>query len=271
MNTLVVSFAVIGGVAASACAEPILLDGNFDALTPSSLPDFHQDAGAWGFLTGYTNETFLPEVSVIKTSVFDAGATGNSLALAFDQATDNLAQVGNRFTKTLNAAPDTLVSLQFDIWVGSKKGLAGGGTVYLAGTKGGNGTSTTTDRGPQLTWETSGMLTARYLDSDNVVKNAVLISEYARDGWQSIRILADLNTRRYDVFAGARGEALTQVGNDLRFRSAPLDFFDRVNIARFEQNVISRFDNFSVNVVPAPASAPLVLGAALAYRRTRRS
>jgi hypothetical protein len=276
-TAIAVSGISLGLLHASASAQNRIDDGDFDALAPGGDPDNNAPAGAWRFPQNYISEGLgesnAAHVQVVGTSSFDTGASGQSLK--WGNETSSSVHLANIFDAPIVEKSGEILVFTFDFWVNQRSaGNYQGGTVYLASNLQG-GFHNETDRGPQITFHSGGRLFA-YFATNGSAEDAVLVNDYPVDVWQSLRIEIDLNTDRFDVFHGLRGESLVKVGEDLGFRSGPQTFFDRVNIAHFAQwgkRSDSYFDNFSLTVVPGPGAAAMFFATGLVgvgARRRRR-
>lgn len=243
---------VIGlfGAAALALSAPgqFLLDGNMDDLDPGSNPDIGVPAGAWEWLSSYCDvglcEATIDQFTIVETSAFDPGAGGNSLHMHIVNDLDQYRHLPNVFTQVINEAEGELVTVQFDIWVVDEPG--GGGSVYVGGDHGGGGYHNGFDRGPQVTWDAAGDLTA-----NSAGQPVLLVSGYPRDQWQTVQFVIDLFNDSYIAKWAPRGEPLMTVGEGLQFRSGLLDHLDRFTYVNFGETTptsVSYLDNVSVEV-----------------------
>lgn len=247
--------------APGALGQVAILDGDFDSLPVGTAPDVNVPAGAWSFqdTSADTIETDPLQMSIVPTSSFQPGATGNSLRLFADNmpATVN-THVSNSFLSPYMEGDPLPLVVSFDLWVPSG---GGGGSMYV-----GRGSVNTTDRAAQLTWLEDGTLTY-----NAGAGNIPILNAYLRDGWQSIRLEIDLVSDTFDVYYAPRGDDLMQIGDDLGFRSGPQDVITRftfVNFGGTTPNATSYLDN--VVVIPAPGAAVLALGGAIVALRRRR-
>ncbi len=254
----------VGAVAAfalSANAQVGILDGNFDGLSVGNAPDVGTPAGAWGFLDAGadTLETDPNQMSIVATSSFQPGASGNSMRLFAENmpAAVNTHVSNNFLSPYLQGDAQPLV-VSFDMWIPSG---TGGGSMYV-----GKGSVNTTDRGPQLTWLAEGQLTY-----NAGAGNVALLDSYLRDAWHSIRLEIDLDTDTFDIYYGPQGGPLTLAGENLGFRSGVQEMMTRftfVNFGGTTPNATSYLDN--VVVIPAPGiGTMIVLGGLIASRRRR--
>lgn len=236
-------------IAIAACfpAAAQLNDGNMDSLTVGTAPDNGVPAGAWGFpdnYAGLVDELDPLMVSIVATNSFDPGATGNSLALDFNDP-NNIWNIHlpNVLTSSIVEAPGLIVTVQFDIYVVS--GFAGG-SIYVGGDHGGGGYSNASDRGPQLSWFADGNINWTMTGGVNT-----LLTTFSFNTWQRMRLEINLTNDTYNAFYGPRAGPLTQVGTNLTFRSITLDHIDRftrVDFAAFANPSRSYIDNVSVTV-----------------------
>ena len=110
---------------------------------------------------------------------------------------------------------------------------------------GGGGYSSVSDRGPQISWFPDGTLQV----SEGIVRTTV--ANYPVDEWQSVRMEVDMVADTYDLFWGPRGGPLNQVGDDVGYRSGPMDRLDRftfVNFGDFMADADSYLDNVTVTL-----------------------
>lgn len=210
----------------------LLKDGNMNALAIGTPPNCDLAAGAWEFPASYVTAVLCelnpPELQVVATSSFQAGATGNSMAMDINLLDPNSnIHMTNLLTSVVNEAPGQLVTANFDIWV--PNGNHGGGSIYIGGDHGGGGYSNLSDRGPQIGWFPDGTLRATLGNGTH----QQLVASYPRDAWQHIRFVIDLTGDTYDVFHGVPGGPITLVGDNVEFRSIVLDHLDRFTYANF--------------------------------------
>jgi len=237
---------------AGAAAGQTINDGNMNALPIGTAPDCTAPAGAWLFPETYTTaglcEVNATDFSIVATSSFEAGATGNSLALSINDPVSNL-HLTNLFTGIINEAPGLVVTVEWDIWVAA---VGGGSTVYIGADMGGGGFSNVSDRGPQISWLTDG--TVQY---NAAGINTVIVPSYTRGAWQHVTVDIKLDTDTFNMFLGPRGGTQTQVGANLGFRSSPLDKLDRFSIAHFGaavglDNDQAFYDNVTISIRGGP-------------------
>ncbi|MCC6428897.1 MAG: PEP-CTERM sorting domain-containing protein [Phycisphaerales bacterium] len=268
---------LFSAAAGIAVAEPVLTGGNFDSIPIGTPPDVGSPGGPWGFPQNYVNaglaETAASQYTIAATSDFDPGSPGHSLRFNAQGASD--LHMRAMFDKPVTEETGQKIVLSFDIWVRSldTSGFTwGGGSVYLSGDHGGGGYHADTDRGPQISWGSNGRISVRSKLENGGVEEITLSDTTPRDRWQSLRLEVDLNTDRFDVYWGLKGDAQVQIGDELFFRSGPSTWFDRINIARFVNTTKfpdAYYDNFSVDVVPTPGSL-LLLATGLASTGRRR-
>jgi hypothetical protein len=238
----------------AACAQ-IVLDGNMDALTPGTAPDYATPAGAWGFPAIYqTNAvaepTTLPDLfTVVATSSFQPGATGNSMHLnnPAGASTDNF-HLPNIWSRSFTAQPGLILRVTFRLWVVS--GTAGG-AFYVGGDNGGGGFSNATgDRTAQLSFTADGQLNA----TNNAAVNVPLHS-YGYDAWQNVEIDIDTGNRNYNLFWSMGSDPLIQIGTNLMFRAPDPTLsvnYDRITYVQFGATVPvinSYLDNVVVTAI----------------------
>ena len=225
----------------------ILSHGDFDLLNVGTRPDCDGDAGAcsWFFGTSYVQagvcEAAADQFTIATTDSFDPGAPGNSLRLNVVNDPDSDIHLPNRFNRAVGEKDP--VSVSFDIWVAPG---GAGGTVYVGGDHGGGGFSAASDRGPELSWNADGSITAA--DGSG---NQTVVANYNFGEWQSVRFDVDMVADTYDIRWGPRGGALTLVGDDLTFRSGTQDFLDRftfANVGAQMPDSESFLDNVTVTV-----------------------
>lgn len=272
-RSLVVACLAAPFVSVPAGAEVTLSDGDFDNLPVSSAPDVGLPAGAWQWPQHYVDADLIESnssiISVVPTSSFDPGATGNSLAFNASQPPRSFPHLPNLFGSTLSATPGQIAVVTCDVWVApNDESLKfGGGTIYLGSDQGSGGYTNTSDRTAQVSLLPTGSLA--YTRSDGQL--TILPVTYAKGEWNTLRIDIDLNTLSYDLFFAPRGDPLAFVADDLPFRS-PADQIDRLTIAHFREYhkyLFAYYDNFTFNVVPAPG-ATMVLAAGVVMTLGRR-
>lgn len=230
---------------------PILADGSFDALPVSTTPDFAAGAGAWAFPETYKLNNVAepaglePVFSVVPTSSFQPGATGNSLRLNHFADTFENYHLPNLFKKPLLAAPGLTVTVAFDMWV--LDGFAGG-SVYVGGDNSAGGFSNATDRTAQLTFMPENNIA--YANAAGV--NTTIVSGHATNAWMNIRLVIDTQARNYDMYYGVNGGPQSKVGDNLPFRATTpsscwnYDRFSFVLFGATTSNVVSYLDNVVV-------------------------
>jgi hypothetical protein len=253
MNCLVSIFCL---AAAIANAEDVMVDGDMEELTVGTNPDEDVPAGSWYWpenyiIAGYSE--LVPEIyQVVETGSFDEGASGNSLALLIPDPDnqDGTYYLPSFLSRTIDES-EGIVTLTFDIWVGED---GDGGSIFIGGDHGGGGFTSVTDRGPQISWsrllgDTSNINT-RGVDDDGNIIDTVLLEPYPYNAWQSVRIVMDLQTDRFDFYHGLRDEELALLGEQLYFRANKLDHLDRFTFVEFELFVAveSYIDNIRVVV-----------------------
>jgi hypothetical protein len=213
---------------ASAAHAQVMSDGDMNALPVGTAPDCSAAAGAWQFPPDYVTNLLcelLPEhYSIVATSSFDPTRTGNSLRLNIVDNTTSM-HITNLFNSVIMEAPGQVVTVEWDMWVGQS---GSGATAYIGADMGGGGFSNVSDRGPQLSWFSDG--TIQY---NAAGVNAIIANNYPRDAWQHVKIDIKLDTDTFDIFWGPAGGTQTQIGDELAFRSTPLDKLDRFSIAHF--------------------------------------
>ncbi len=263
----------VAGIALSSSVSlaGILSDGNFNSLAIGTAPDINSAAGAWQFPSNYVSnnlgESLSSNYTIAGTSSFDATGSGNSLHLKTQSEGASMHLV-NLFGQTVAQSSNVIVTAGFDIWVTENGSLSSGGSFIIGGDHGGGGFSSTTDRGPQVTFGFNGVISSR--DSQGV--DHTLATGYQTNRWQTVRMTIDLTADRFDIFWGNLGGPLTQIGNDIGFRSPTQTTLDRFTWARFFDQtkfVDAYLDNVFVTI-PAPGSLALVGAAAIVGIRRRR-
>lgn len=277
MNLALAGAAVAAFIVSGVRASVGIADGDFDALEVGLAPSNGAPTGHWQIPPNYVSvglgESSLTDVQVVSTSTFDPGAAGRSLW--FNAGLKGLnTHVANIFDDQVHETPGTYVVLSYDLFVRSASPTTtwGGGTVYLAKDNGGGGFNNVTDRGPQVTFDQNRRITVRFALGGGV-EGAILKENYPLDAWQTMRLVVNLNTDRFDVYHGLRGQELSLIGSQIAFRSGPLDGFDRVNIARFadfNKYTDAFYDNFQLSEIPAPSVAMLCGGGLFAGATRRR-
>jgi len=224
----------------------ILLDGDFNSLASGTAPDVGLAAGHWDFPSSYASdgqaETNASEFSI---AMAPGGTNGNSLYLSSSASILGNQHLPNIFTQMVTKGVGTVLIATFDLYVAAGHG---GGSVYI-----GNGYSIVSSRGPQIAWDSAGNML--YTGPDG---SANVIAAYPQGVWQSVRIEVDVDTERYNFFAGQRGFPFSVLSSNLPYRSVTVQFIDRFTIARFDlrPDVESYFDNIVVKL--ASVSAPLL-------------
>ena len=224
-----------------------LQDGDFDNLNVGTNPDCDNPAGAWHWPDIYQSnalcETSPEQLQIVATSSFDSGAVGNSLQMNVNSNTANihLTNIGGR----IDEASGVIVESFFDIWIEPD---VSGASVYLGGDHGGGGFSNASDRGPQITFTADGNIA--YANSAGQNTN---LATYARRTWITIRMVVDMSSDTYDLFAGPRDGQLTMIGDDLGFRVAAginhIDRFTRAHFGATTPLTNAYIDNVSVEIM----------------------
>ena len=97
-----------------------------------------------------------------------------------------------------------------------------------------------------MSWMTDGSIGV----NEGGVNNTV-VPTYPVDEWQSVRMEIDMVTDTFDLFWGPRGGPLDQVGDDLGYRSGPMDRLDRFTFVNFggqQADADSNLDNVTVTI-----------------------
>ena len=237
-------------LAGGAFAQPIL-DGNMNALTPGTPPDCATAAGAWQFPASYVTALLCEinpgDYSIVATNTFQTGATGNSLAVNVNDPVNNL-HVTNILPAPLPTVAGQIIRVEWQTWV---QATGGGGTIYIGADMTGGGYSNLTDRGPQISWFGDGSI---YYNANGV--NTVIVPNYPRGQWQSVRVDIHLDTQTYDFYWAASG-APQLIQSGLAFRvptTAVITSIDRFSVAHFGATVgldVSNafHDNVSITLV----------------------
>ena len=216
-------------LAAVGAAHAQLGDGNFDALAVGTAPDCATAAGAWQFPPTYVSAA-LCEVdptyfTIVATNSFQTGAVGNSLALNITDAVDNM-HMTNILPAPITPAAGQVVRAEFDIWV---QATGGGATVYIGADMGGGGYSNASDRGPQVSWLSTGAL-----DYNAAGVLTTLVPSYPRVGWQHVRLDIHLDTSNFYFYWTPPGGPQQTLGTGLAFRvTTPITMIDRFSFAHF--------------------------------------
>lgn len=220
----------------------ILSDGDFDSLDVGSAPDNRVPAGAWEIvrnpLASHQFEDNPQQVSVVETSVFDPGSTGNSLR--WRRTNGHVAtQLRNLLNETIEESPNEIVRATFDVFVpDSGERNQGGFTVYLGHDRGFGGTRAD-ERGPSVSWDIRGRLNTDECGTANGAgacgnrKVVRRLDSTPVDVWQHVQLDIDLANDNYDLFWSAGAESLELVSPYTEFRGIPKDEIDRITIAGF--------------------------------------
>jgi len=225
----------------SAASAQLLNNGTFDTLAVGTAPDCATPAGAWEWPAAYITAVLCEELPEEYQIMADPAGSGNVLTLVSSSTTGNY-HLTNLLTQVINEP--TRAIFQFDIFVPS--GPAGGGSIYIGGDHGGGGFSNVSDRGPQLTFQADGRLTAR---DGSTNTDVVLVQQYLRDEWTTVRLTVDMAADTFDTEYGPRGAAVP-VATASPYRSpSGLTFLDRVTVSHFGGAFpveMAYFDDFSV-------------------------
>lgn len=244
-------------------AAALLADGDFDSLPVGTAPDVNTPAGHWYWPADYLTigggktfgETTSSQVTIVRAP---GGDTGNCLQLSFT-ATEH-SEVGttlpNLFSRSVTKVSGEILHVSFDIYVEPGRG---GGGVYL-----GKGYFSAADRGPQLIWLSTGVLS-----SGSLADSITLISSYPRGVWQTVRLEVDLGHDRFDFYWSEKGQPVSVIRTNLPFRSGSIPYIDRFHIVRFPNNAELRdahsyFDNIRVttDLTITPVDRHLPVGGA---------
>lgn len=247
-------FVVLVGLLASGAPSmgQFLRDGNFDALPAGPRPNCNAPVGAWGWPAHYLTpenvcERRPEQISIVTTGSFDPTREGKSLMLQVINAspTDNIS-LPNIFPRVIYEVPGQVVRVRFDVWV-TTAGLAGG-SVYVGADHSTNGTGgyfNNRDRGPQLSWNADGTITARVPTG-----TVVLLRDYPVGQWQSVVLDINLSADAYDVIWSSPSEPSRMIGQGLAFRSGSQTKLDRFTVAHFADlttNAEMLYDNIKVD------------------------
>jgi hypothetical protein len=246
--------------AVGAANGQLINDGNFDALAIGTAPDVAMAAGAWQFPANYC--TLVPSAcevdpamyTIVATGSFQSGFPGNSLALAGNDAVNNI-HLANLLPATIIPPAGAIVRVDFDIWV---QQTGAGGAVYVGRDMGGGGLSNATDRGPQIWWLGTGAL---QYNAGGVL--TTVVPAYPRAQWQHVRFDIHFDLNNYDLYwAPLSGDPLQLLGTGLGFRvpaPAVVTGVDRISIAHFGATAglavsSAFFDNFTVAIINPPVA-----------------
>jgi hypothetical protein len=219
---------------AGLASAQFIADGNFDALTPGNNPDCLVPAGAWGWPPHYLTpenvcERSEGQLTIVETSTFDPGATGNSMRLNTTTLSTESVHVVNLFPRTIYEVPGQIVTVTFDVFVPTQ-GVTGC-SVYIGGDHSGTGTggfTNTRDRGPQLTWQGTGQIFVRL-----PAGNTPFVNNFPFGAWQSVQLDIDLAADTFDFSWAPTGQPLTLIASDLGYRSTTQAFLDRFTFVHF--------------------------------------
>jgi hypothetical protein len=259
MSRSVVAVILGSFVSVSPAGGQIVSDGDFDDLPVGTNPDCHVAAGAWFWPDCYPPAELceiLPEqMSIVATSTFEPGATGNSLRHNVDLKglPDFNVALPNHFNRAIRESVDPHFVVTFDIWV-VEEGTHGG-NIYLSGH----------DefcppyqgiRGPQMGWQNDGRFT--------VFPGDTVLDPYPVGVWQTVRLEVDLDADNYDVWWAERGDPLVLLSTDAPFW-APQDHLDRFTTVHFDDGPTtgsshSYLDNLVVSVCPADVDGDGIVG-----------
>ena len=219
---------------------------NFDQQPPGTAPDVGAPVGEWQFPANYVSSGVAePQpalFSVVATSDFDPGGTGNSLRVQAGSLVN--VHLPALLSRAIDEATTTQVLVRFEVFVPTSTG--GGCAVYLGGDHGGGGFDSLLDRGPQVVFSSGNNLVGYEPTGPRT------LGPYARDAWQTVALEIDLKTDRYAVSIGPRGGPLTALATEVQFRSGSIRFIDRVTVAAFtlESSWLAYVDNVSVTPQP---------------------
>lgn len=247
-------------VAVSPAWGQIVSNGDFDDLPVGTNPDCDRPAGAWfwpdGYIADNVCETAPEQMSIVSTSSFDPGATGNSLEHNIDLTglPDVRIHLPNLFNQTIDESVNPDVIVTFDIWV-VEEGVHGG-NIYVGGDHGGCGWGFNQDRGPQIGWQNDGRLT--------VYPGVTVLDPYPVGVWQTVRLEVNLLADDYDLWWAQRGDPLALLGSDVPFQAAQ-DHLDRFTVVHYTNGPTvgpshCYIDNLVVSLCPADVDGDGIVG-----------
>ena len=238
-----------------------LPDGDFDELEVGTGPDRNSPAGAWEFavVPGHpeSTEDDPNQLSVVPTSAFVPGATGNSLQINYPRSLAVSKQLSHVFEEAIEERPGEIVRANFDVFVpASEDRRRGGIKVIIGGDVSGSVHQNTTDRGPQITLKSRGQLQTSVCGSEDCsqARSVQVLDETPVDVWQHFQVDIDLANDTYDLFWSAGDDPLVSVKNGNAFRSGTQDFLDHFSVAFHTDSPsrpvgLSYLDNISIEVL----------------------
>jgi hypothetical protein len=169
--------------------------------------------------------------SIVDTSSFDPTRPGRSLHVNIANSASLAGyHLTNILATPITPAPGQTIRSTWEIFV--TQGKSGGGplSVYIGADMGGGGSYAGTDRGPQMAWWGDGRLTVF-----NGVPT-VVVPQYPRDVWQSVRVDIHLDTQTWDFYWAPTGQPLQLLRSNLPWRSAGIRFpwMERWSVAHFD-------------------------------------
>ena len=228
-------------LAAAALAAPAtahaqyVSDGNLNNLPVGTAPDCATPAGAWQFPANYSTlavcEALPEQVTIVPTSSFQPGATGNSLRMSIGDPAINVHAI-NLFDEVIEENVCLATVVNFRIWVPST--ALAGASVYVGADHGGGGFGFSTDRGPQVAWRADGTIAYVSFDTAGNAVYTTLVNSYPRNAWQNVTLIVKMTSDTFHMMWAPSGQPLQEVGTNLRFRSPTgLDHIDRFTVAYF--------------------------------------
>ena len=223
----------------------IISDGNFDDLAVGSAPDNGVAAGSWSIpVFGPPHEDEIEDTpnqfTIVETSSFDPGSTGNSIRVE-SPSNYTTTFVENLFPERINQSADEILRASFDVYVPSQEGKLGGLAVHLA--------AGSSNRGPLMGWDSQGRFNVR----DTSVN--YLIEETPLDTWQHVQLDIDLMDDSYDFFWSAGDEPLELVAPYVSFRDGvKRSYLDRFGVALYSTmpsrpEGVAYLDNVNIEVL----------------------
>ncbi len=269
MVNRIVSILIILTCSSLASAQ-IVAEENFDDLTPGTQPNCGEYAGAWGWPNNYIDahlcECHAQDFSVVASDSVVPDALGSCLRLWLSgedpEACGRSIHLPFLLDHECSEVCGELVIVRFDIFV--EESVAGGG-IYLSKDHGGGGFGEDPDRGPQLEWREDGKITRGPGRGENGPQ--VVLDDYPRRQWQSIRLEVNLSADTYAIWWGPRDAAMSRLVDSAVFcDDNALDGLDRFTVYHnhpgFDQpqSVLSYIDNLQIEVTEAPRSELPITG-----------
>ena len=224
----------------------ILSDGNFDNLEVGTAPDNGDPAGAWSIGINPSHPDDIEDdpnqISIVPTSEFVEGATGNSLSVSPRGVTTH-----GRFNDRVREKDNEILRATFDVFIPETE-TSGQPSFHLLLT--GGSPFSLQSRGPRIVWN-NGRIQANFCgegSSCTSPRTATLVDETPVNVWQNVQLDIDLANDSYDLSWGTEGGPMELVAPYNRFRSSTQAFLDRFSVTYFNNFSYRRGNAYLDNI-----------------------